>query len=207
MDRSEGQGKRRDTSAKRKSILDAAIKVFRDEGYDNASMDQIAELAGASKRTVYNHFPSKDELFQAVIELFGQEMQSLKLIPYDVARTLEEQLAEFADAELAVVNDSTWMGFIKVLLAVFIRAPELAQRAMAGRAAPEDSLTAWMRAAALDGRLSIDDPAMAARVFSAMLGGAFTWPAVYRGGLDPQGIPALKKELIETFLSRYRRTA
>jgi hypothetical protein len=38
-----------------------------------------------------------------------------------------------------------------------------------------------------------------------MLGGAFTWPAVYQGGLDPQGIPALKKELIETFLCRYRR--
>lgn len=29
-------------------------------------------------------------------------------------------------------------------------------------------------------------------------------PAVYRGGLDPQTIPALKKELIETFLCRYR---
>ena len=198
-------GKTRDTSIKRKSILVAAIKVFQDEGYDSASMDRIAESAGASKRTVYNHFPSKDDLFQAVVEQFGQEMHSLKLIPYDAARTLEEQLSEFADAELAVVNDPTWMGFIKVLLAAFIRDPALARKAMSRHATTEDSVTAWMRAAALDGKLSTDDPAMAASVFSAMMGGAFTWPAVYRGGLDPRIIPSLKKELIETFLCRYRR--
>jgi TetR/AcrR family transcriptional regulator of autoinduction and epiphytic fitness len=199
-------GNKRDTSAKRKSILAAAIRAFRDEGYDNASMDRIAESAGASKRTVYNHFPSKDELFQAVIDQFGQEMHSLKLIPFDAARSLEEQLSEFVDAELAVVNDPTWMGFIKVLLTVFIRDPELARKAMSRHARSEDSVTAWMRAAALDGKLSIEDPSMAARVFSAMMGGAFTWPAVYQGGLDPQIIPALKKELVETFLCRYRRS-
>lgn len=34
---------------------------------------------------------------------------------------------------------------------------------------------------------------MAENGFSAMMGGAFNWPVVYRGGLDPQTIPALKK--------------
>ena len=198
-------GRKRDTSAKRASILDAAIKTFRDEGYDKASMDRIAEIAGASKRTVYNHFPSKEDLFQAVVDRFGQEMHALKLIPYEPGRTLEEQLSEFVDAELAVVNDPAWMGFMKVLLMVFIRAPELARKALSRQATGENGITAWMRAAALDGKLSVEDPALAASVFSAMMGGAFTWPAVYRGGLDPANIPALKKELIETFLCRYRR--
>lgn len=197
--------KKRDTSAKHKSILDAAAKAFLDEGYDNASMDRIAEIAGASKRTVYNHFPSKEDLFQAVIDQFGQEMYSLKLIIYDAARTLEEQLSEFVDAELAVVNNPTWMGLIKVLLTVFIRSPELAQKAMARHTTSEDSITVWVRAAARDGKLSIEDPSVAASVFTAMLGGAFTWPAIYRGGLDPKIIPALKKEIIDTFLFRYRK--
>jgi len=178
--------------------------VFQEEGFDIASMDRIAAIAGASKRTVYNHFPSKDDLFQAVIEQFGQEMHTLKQIVYDPERTLEEQLYEFADAELAVVNDPVWMGFIKVLLPVFIRTPEVAKRAMSQHAASEDSVTTWMRAAILDGKLSAENPLLAARVFSAMMGGAFTWPAVYQGGLDSQIIPGLKKELIETFLCRYR---
>ncbi len=205
METKEASGKKRDTSAKRKSILEAAIKVFVIEGYDIASMDRIADIAGASKRTVYNHFPSKEDLFQAVIDKFGQDMHLLKLIPYDAGRNLEDQLYEFADAELAVVNDPIWMGFIKVLLPVFIRSPELAQKAMTRHTTYENSMTAWMRAAALDGKLSIEDPALAARVFSAMLAGAFTWPAVYQGSLAMQSIPALKKELIETFLSRYRK--
>jgi TetR/AcrR family transcriptional regulator of autoinduction and epiphytic fitness len=193
----------RDTSQKRQSIIAAAMEEFRDRGYDGSSMDRIAEIAGASKRTVYNHFPSKEELFHAVIDRFGAQMHSLKLIRYDAARSLEEQLSEFADAELAVVKDHAWMGFIKVLLTVFMRDPALAQKAMSRHMAGEDPMTAWMREAARDGRLAIEDPSLAARVFSAMLSGAFTWPAVYQGYLDTTTIPALKKELIETFLGRY----
>ena len=65
--------KPRDTKEKRKSILEAAIKVFIEEGFDNSSMDRIAIVANASKRTVYNHFQSKDELFRLVVEQFNQE--------------------------------------------------------------------------------------------------------------------------------------
>jgi TetR/AcrR family transcriptional regulator of autoinduction and epiphytic fitness len=199
------QAGHRDTSKKRQSIIAAAMQEFRDKGYEGGSMDRIAEIAGASKRTVYNHFPSKDELFQAVIDRFEAQMRSLKLIRYDAARTLEEQLSEFADAEMAVVEDPAWMGLIKVLLTVFMRDPALARKAVSKHMAGEDSMTAWMREAAQDGRLAIEDPALAARIFSAMLSGAFTWPAVYQGYLDTRAIPALKRELIETFLGRYRR--
>ena len=52
--------KKRDTSKKRLAILDGAIRVFIENGYETSSMDRIAEAAGVSKRTVYNHFPSKE---------------------------------------------------------------------------------------------------------------------------------------------------
>jgi TetR/AcrR family transcriptional regulator, regulator of autoinduction and epiphytic fitness len=195
----------RDTSQKRESIIAAAMEEFRDKGYEGGSMDRIAQIAAASKRTVYNHFPSKDELFQAVIDRFASQMHSLKQIRYQSERSLEEQLSEFADAELAVVEDPAWMGFIKVLLAVFMRDPALARKAMSAHMGGEDPMTAWMREAARDGRLAIEDPSLAARVFSAMLSGAFTWPAVYQGYLDTQAVPALKRELIATFLCRYGR--
>ena len=56
----------RDTSRKRDSILDAALEAFQNEGFDNASMDRIAEIAGASKRTVYNHFATKEDLINQI---------------------------------------------------------------------------------------------------------------------------------------------
>ena len=170
---------KRDTSQKRQSILNAAMQAFSDEGYDKTSMDRIAEIAHASKRTVYNHFLRKDDLFQAVIEKFAEEMHSLKQIPYDGTRSLEEQLSDFAEAELALTNNPTWMNFMKVLLTVFIRDPELARETMAKHDTGEDSLVTWLRTAAENGRVNVEDPQLAARVFWSMLGGAFTWPAVY----------------------------
>jgi AcrR family transcriptional regulator len=48
-------------------ILLAAQQVFLDRGYQGASIDEIAELAPASKPTIYAHFPGKEALFHAVV--------------------------------------------------------------------------------------------------------------------------------------------
>ncbi len=50
------------------AIINAARSTFLSKGFDAASMDQIALVAGVSKRTVYNRFRSKEELFGAAIE-------------------------------------------------------------------------------------------------------------------------------------------
>lgn len=52
---------------KTEAIVAAARKMFLTRGFDAASMDQIALTAGVSKRTVYNRFRSKEELFGAAI--------------------------------------------------------------------------------------------------------------------------------------------
>ncbi len=54
--------------AKRAAILDAAQILFLHHGYDGSSMDAIAQEAGVSKLTVYNHFTDKETLFCAAIE-------------------------------------------------------------------------------------------------------------------------------------------
>ncbi|MBI0385633.1 TetR/AcrR family transcriptional regulator, partial [Streptomyces albiflaviniger] len=48
-------------------MLDAGVRAFARSGYQNASMDDIAELAGVSKPLVYLYLNSKDELFTACI--------------------------------------------------------------------------------------------------------------------------------------------
>jgi AcrR family transcriptional regulator len=48
-------------------ILDAAEKLFLEKGFQSASIDEIAELAPASKPTIYGHFPGKEALFAAVV--------------------------------------------------------------------------------------------------------------------------------------------
>jgi AcrR family transcriptional regulator len=50
-----------------RQILDAALAVFGDRGYQNASMDQVAERVGVTKPVLYTHFGSKHGLLLACI--------------------------------------------------------------------------------------------------------------------------------------------
>jgi AcrR family transcriptional regulator len=52
----------------RAKLLTAAAEEFARAGFERASIDQISLAAGYSKGTIYNYFPSKDELFLAVVE-------------------------------------------------------------------------------------------------------------------------------------------
>lgn len=46
----------------RTQIADAAVRLFIERGFAETTMDDVAEAAGVSRRTVYRHFPSKDDL-------------------------------------------------------------------------------------------------------------------------------------------------
>lgn len=55
--------------ARRAQLLDAALEVFVAQGYHAAAMDDIAERAAVSKPVLYQHFPSKLELYLALLDL------------------------------------------------------------------------------------------------------------------------------------------
>src|ERR1700738_2444364 len=57
---------------KRRRILDAAVRVFAQEGFYNAKVARIAEVAGVADGTIYLYFKSKDDL---LISLFEDRME------------------------------------------------------------------------------------------------------------------------------------
>lgn len=54
---------------RRAQLLNAALEVFTAAGYHSAAMDEIADRAGVSKPVLYQHFPSKLELYLAVLDI------------------------------------------------------------------------------------------------------------------------------------------
>ena len=54
---------------RRAQLLNAALEVFTAAGYHSAAMDEIAERAGVSKPVLYQHFPSKLDLYLAVLDI------------------------------------------------------------------------------------------------------------------------------------------
>lgn len=57
--------KQEDTKQK---ILDKALELFSARGYDSVSVDQIARAVGIKAPSLYNHFPSKQAIFDAIVE-------------------------------------------------------------------------------------------------------------------------------------------
>lgn len=87
-------------------ILDAAYSLFRREGFTRVSVDAIAERAGFTKRTVYYHFQSKDDIVADVLtnqhEYMLQQFQSWvgsePQTPVKLVEKLFMRLYEWADS-------------------------------------------------------------------------------------------------------------
>lgn len=58
------------TAMRKQQILDAALAVFSEKGFDRATNEDIAQIAGIAPGTIYNYFPSKRELLIAVVRTF-----------------------------------------------------------------------------------------------------------------------------------------
>jgi len=193
---------RRDTSAKRQVILHGAIEVFTEKGFDAASMDEIAARARASKRTVYNHFGSKEKLFQAIVGDYLARQAEVRPVAYLPDVPLREQLTAFAQAEFYLVNDPARRGLSKLLTSVFLMNTEFARETHShyDTRAP---FMAWVQAGQADGRLSVASPQLAAQVFYGLVEGCLTWPALMSDGASLDGAELLLEEIASVFLTRY----
>ena len=197
------QLKNRDKSKKRAMILEGAIDVFIRMGYELASMDKIAETAGVSKRTVYNHFGSKENLFQAIVDDFLAQRQSLKTISYDPEKSLEEQLLAFAKAEIFLIDSPKRLGLSRFLTMVFLKDINYARETVAKYPPTYDMLLNWLKDAVKAGKIKTDNLLLTARVFYAMVEGAITYPALFADSINKSAVEPLLDEIIATFLARY----
>ncbi len=196
--------KKRDTSAKREAIINGAIDAFIEFGFEKTSVDQIAEMANSSKRTVYNHFPSKEALIEEAFNLFLKEAFESHNIEYDSNRLIEDQLGEFADAKMKLTEDPKQLGLMRVTLSAFVTYPEMAERAVLFSDSQKDGLVKWLKDATKDGKLKVKDPELAAEAFWSLFAGTFFWPPIVRGPVDKKRGQKLKSAFIQIFMARYR---
>lgn len=66
--------RRLSAEARREVILDAALDAFADGGFHETSLDLVASRAGISKALIYEHFESKRELHQALLQTYVHSM-------------------------------------------------------------------------------------------------------------------------------------
>jgi AcrR family transcriptional regulator len=102
----------------RQAIEDVAYQLFLEQGYSATSMRQIANCAGIALGGIYNHFGSKDEIFEAIIHSKHPYKQILPVISAAPGETAEEFIRNAAQAfveELGRRPDFLKLMFIEIV--------------------------------------------------------------------------------------------
>ncbi|MEM1401884.1 MAG: TetR/AcrR family transcriptional regulator [Pseudomonadota bacterium] len=192
---------------KRLDILAAARSEYLEAGFRDTSMDRIAERAQVSKRTVYNHFPSKEALFKAIATQFMVDLRQAISVAYDPAKPLEDQLTEIARREVEQVTQPDHIGMFRVFFTEVSNFSDAFDDIIEETYRGEDPLENWIDAAVADGRLSVEDSALAAAMFNSLLKGALFWPQIagYAKKRSKREKEAVISEAVHMFLAHYGR--
>ncbi|MFK4722123.1 TetR/AcrR family transcriptional regulator [Bradyrhizobium niftali] len=106
-------------------ILDAAQQLFLEKGYRSASIDDISELAPASKPTIYAHFPGKEALFAAVVARTISRLTDFEGIEPE-GRTLHDKLSNLGTTIVENLIEES-LGMVRATIAEAQRFPELSR--------------------------------------------------------------------------------
>jgi len=193
------------TDRKRVAVIAAAIDEFLAAGFDGTSMDRIAARANVSKRTVYNHFPSKEALFAEILRQLWDASHAGDAFAYRATIPLREQLVELLMRKLRLLNDESFLALARVAIAAGIHSPERARDMVARLGEREEDITVWIRAAAADKRLRIADPVFASSQLQGLVKAFAFWPQVTMGQprLTETEQQAIADSAADMFLARY----
>ncbi len=86
--------RRRDREASARALLEAAIQVFAERGFDGATTREVAKRAGVSEALIQRYFEGKTGLLIAIMETFAAEgaVEGMAAFPYQ--KTLEAEIAQ-----------------------------------------------------------------------------------------------------------------
>ena len=128
--------KQEDTKQK---ILDKALELFSEYGYDSVSVGQIAQAVGIKAPSLYNHFPGKQAIFDAIVELtaarYAEGTDRLSVHVQDARRdvpefsqiTAGELFDKLRQVFLYSLHDEPISRFRRMMTIEQFRSPELAR--------------------------------------------------------------------------------
>ena len=199
-----------EANAKRRQIMDGASEVFLAQGFDAASMGEIARKARVSKGTLYVYFESKEELFEAIAHeaCLGQAEAVFSLDPED--RDVEAVLTRLGREFVKFLCRPGAMPPLRTIISISERMPEIGRRFYeSGPACGVEKLRVYLEAQIAAGTLEIEDCEVAAAQFLDSCVATILKPLLFNAADPPseERINHVVGIAARTFLAAYRRAA
>jgi AcrR family transcriptional regulator len=195
-----------DASAKRRQIMEGARTVFLASGFDGASMNDVARVAGVSKGTLYVYFESKEQLFEALVrEERRQQAERLTDVSFE-SNDVRAVLLEFGCRLIGIMSRPDTLAHVRIVIGASQKFPQLGRAFYeAGPCFGANRLSSYMYRMNSEGVLRIADVERAAWQFLELCQAGTFKALLFRmiDELTPAQIEAGVSAAVEVFMAAY----
>lgn len=209
-DHSNANGSRVRRGGSREAIVDSAVRLFLERGFGAVSMDDLADAARVARRTLYNQFTSKEEIFREVLLRVSDQLE-LALPPgIETQGDVEHVLRLIARAILELHRRPGYLGFFRMVVADSRQFPWIGEAFAAVMDPQTERFARYLAHLTELGILDCRNPMLAAHQFLGILNEFSLWPMMLgRNSLavladDVLSAEDVIDETIQMFLLRYR---
>src|ERR1700681_62230 len=190
----------------RSAIIDAAERLFLERGFGSVSMDDLAEAAGVARRTLYNQFASKEEIFREMLLRVSGQLERAFPPGIETQGDVEEVLRLIARMILKLHKNPGYLGFLRMVVADARQFPWIAEEFAAVMEPQTERLTRYLAHLTAIGVLDCRNPLLAAHQFMGLLNEFSLWPWITGRKTIPVPEKDVVEETVQMFLQHYRRS-
>ena len=193
--------------AKREQILDGAKRVFMEQGFEAASMNDITRAAGVSKGTIYVYFENKEDLFGDMIERERRKLTETVRHALDSDQPLDKALHDFGMLFATHMTADQTIRAMRMVIAANHRLPKLCSRFFSASAInPVSVLQDYLDRQVAAGIVVSDDTAQAAKQFIELTTVGLFKPRIFGSMEDVPPRATIEKNVasaLRVFLAAY----
>jgi TetR/AcrR family transcriptional regulator of autoinduction and epiphytic fitness len=186
-------------------IIQAATREFLTKGLDAASMHNIAGVAEVSKRTLYKYYPTKEDLYYALVDELLDRVHDMYQISYTQGDPFRQQLEKIADKKIEFTTSESFINISKIVIGEMFKSRKVTDDQLEKMYASEALFVKWIDAAKADGKVTSKmDSEVIANQFHYLMKGEVFWP-IMLGFADLESIDAIKVRnmIVEFFMNSF----
>ena len=195
------KGRRGDS---REAIVAGAVRLFLERGFGAVSMDELAEAAGVARRTLYNQFASKEQIFREMLLRVSGQLERAFPPGIETQGDVEAVLGAIARIILELHKNPEYVGFLRMVVADSRQFPWIAEAFAAVMDPQTERFARYLAHLTAMGVLDCPNPTLAAHQFMGVLNEFSLWPLMV--GSESLSFPAheLVEQTVRMFLQYYR---
>ena len=186
-------------------IIQAATQEFLQKGIDAASMHNIAETAGVSKRTLYKYFPGKDELYSALIDELLDRIQDMYQLDYSADIPIRAQIEEIVDSKIHLTTSRSFLDMSKIIIGEILKSRRPSEAQLARMYNSETQFVQWINQAKEDQKITSElESEIIAEQFHSILKGQIFYPVLLKFvELESIDLEKVKKRTVDFFIHSF----